>query len=112
MAIDRNGSNAKIDEALQLLNEAAREKKDELQRLLGEKYLSIKDALTEVAMQKKDVVDEVRRVAQERFEESQERIQEAVTDIDTQVKRNPWPYIGGAAVGALLIGYIMGSSKR
>ena len=31
---------------------------------------------------------------------------------DREVKKNPWPYIGGAAAAALLIGYAMGSSRR
>jgi ElaB/YqjD/DUF883 family membrane-anchored ribosome-binding protein len=111
MAIDTNG-NRKIDEALHLLNEAARDKKDELHRLLGEKYLNIKDALTEVAMSNKDVLEEVKRVAQERIAEGREKVEEVISDVDSQVKRNPWPYIGGAAAAALLVGYIMGSSKR
>jgi ElaB/YqjD/DUF883 family membrane-anchored ribosome-binding protein len=28
--------------------------------------------------------------------------------IDDQVHRNPWPYIGGAALGGLLLGFILG----
>lgn len=111
MAIDTNGSR-KIDEALHLLNEAARDKKDELQHLLGEKYAHIKDALTEVAMSNKDVLADVKRIAQERIDEGREKVEAVIADVDTQVRRNPWPYIGGAAAAALLIGYILGSSKR
>jgi ElaB/YqjD/DUF883 family membrane-anchored ribosome-binding protein len=111
MAIDTNG-NRKIDEALQLLNEAARDKKDELRRLLGEKYLNIKDALTEVAMSNKDVLEDVKRMAADRIAEGREKVEEVISDVDTKVRQNPWPYIGGAAAAALLVGYIMGSSKR
>ncbi|HTL69890.1 MAG TPA: DUF883 domain-containing protein [Candidatus Eisenbacteria bacterium] len=105
-------SNRKIDEALQLLNEAAKEKKDELRRLLGEKYSSIKEALTEVALNNKEVLGNVRRLAQDSIEEGQERFTETVETIDTEVRKNPWPYIGGAAAVALLLGFVLGNSKR
>ncbi len=105
-------SNRKIDEALQLLNEAAKDKKDELRRLLGEKYSTIRETLTEVAVNNKDVMNQVRRVAAERLEEGQEKIQQAAEDLDREVHRNPWPYIGGVAAGAVLLGFILGTSSR
>lgn len=105
-------NNRKIDEALHLLNEAAKEKKEELQRLLGEKYSNIKETLTEVAMNNKDVMNHVKRIAQDTLEEGQERLGEVAGDIDRQVRSNPWPYIGGAAGAALILGYLMGSSRR
>ena len=105
-------SNQKFEEALQLLNDAAREKKDELQRLLGEKYNDIKDALFEVASNNKETVNRVRKMALNAVEEGQERFEDAVTDIEKKVKKNPWPYIGGAAIGALLLGFILGNSSR
>jgi len=56
MAESTFNGNRKIDEALQLLNEAARDKKDEFRRLLSDKYLNIKETLTEVAMNNKEVI--------------------------------------------------------
>jgi ElaB/YqjD/DUF883 family membrane-anchored ribosome-binding protein len=112
MSDNHIASNRKIDEALQLLNEAAKEKKDELKRLLGERYGSIREALTEVAMNNRDVVDRVKRLAADTLEDGQERVREAATEIDREVRNNPWPYIGGAAAAALLVGYLMGSSRR
>lgn len=109
---DLANSNRKIDEALQLLNEAAKEKKDELRHLLTDKYASIKETLTEVALNNREVLDRAKRIAIERFEEGQEKVTEAVGELDREVKKNPWPYIGGAAAAALLIGYAMGSSRR
>lgn len=105
-------NNRKIDEALHLLNEAAKDKKDELRRLLGEKYSSIKDTLTEVAMDNKEVLNRVKRLATDTLEDGQERIVQAAQDVDKQVRKNPWPYIGGAAAAALFLGYLMGRSRR
>lgn len=105
-------SNRKIDEALQLLNEAAREKKDEFRRLLGEKYENIKDTLTEVALNNRDVMNRVRRVAQDSIEEGQERFEEVISDVDKEVRKNPWPYVGAAAGVGILLGFILGNSRR
>ena len=105
-------ANRKIDEALQLLNEAAKDKKDELRRLLGEKYSSIKETLTEVALSNRDVVDRVRRIATDKIEAGQEKAIEAFEDLDKDIRRNPWGYIGGVAAGALLVGFILGNSRR
>ena len=105
-------SNRKIDEALQLLNEAAKEKKEELRNLLSEKYSSIKEALTEVALNNREVLGNVRRLAQDSIEEGQERFGQVVEDLDAEVRKNPWPYIGGTAAAALLLGFILGNSKR
>lgn len=108
-----NSENArKIDEALQLLNEAAREKKDELKQLLDEKYTNIKSALGEVIDDNSELARQFRKRAGEAFEEGQEHLEEAMADVDREVRRNPWPYIGGAAAAALVLGFLMGSSRR
>lgn len=112
MASHNHNSSEKFEEALQLLNEAAREKKDELQKLLGEKYGDIKDALFEVASKNKETMNRIKKATLNAVEEGQERFEDAVVDIDKKVKKNPWPYIGGAAAGALLLGFILGSSNN
>ena len=105
-------SNRKIEEALSLLNEAARDKKEEFGRILTDKYEHIKDTLTQVAMDKKEIIENATRIAKDRIEEGQEYITEVAQDIDKQVRKNPWPYIGGVAVTALLVGFILGNSKK
>jgi ElaB/YqjD/DUF883 family membrane-anchored ribosome-binding protein len=32
--------------------------------------------------------------------------------VDKSVHRNPWPYIGGTAAVALLLGYILGRNRK
>ena len=44
-----NNSTKKFEEALHLLNEAAREKKEEIQNLIGDKYTHIRGAIEETA---------------------------------------------------------------
>ena len=109
---DTQNNNRKINEALELLNEAAREKKDELRHLLSDKYSHIKETLTDMAVTNQEILDRVKRNAELAYQEGEEKIKEALEDIDQEVRKNPWPYIGGAAAAALLLGYILGSSRR
>ena len=105
-------STEKISEALKLLEDAAREKKSELQNLLKGKYSTLKEALVD---KEQDIVDAL-SVAKKRALEaaahatdiSSKRAKEMAAELDDQVHENPWPYIGGVALGALLIGYILG----
>ncbi len=111
---DLNGLNSgkKIDEALNLLNEAAREKKDELRKLVGEKYSNIREVLTEVAMNNKEILNQVKRITKDAVEQGQERLSTAVTDLEDNVRQKPWPFLGGAAIAGLLLGYMMGARRR
>ena len=94
-------SNAKISEALELLNEAAKEKKDELKGLISNRYTHIREAMTSTAEHAQEVINQ-----------GKEKVQEIAGDVDKRVHKDPWVYIGGAAVASLLLGYLMGSKRK
>jgi ElaB/YqjD/DUF883 family membrane-anchored ribosome-binding protein len=104
-------SNEKISEALRLLEEAAREKKDEFRTLVGDKYSHLKSALGEAqhsaAAAEKRAIDALLRAK----ELGVERARETAAEVDKRVRANPWPYIRGAAVVAFLCGVIMGRKR-
>ena len=110
--MENNHSSKKFEEALHLLNEAAREKKDEIQNLLKDRYTEIRDVVEEAAKKSKKRYRRVKDSAEEWVGEGQDSIQEVVSDLDDKVHENPWAYLGGAAVAALLVGFILGSSSR
>ena len=112
MSTDNSNSNKKFEEALQLLNDAAKEKKDEIQNLLGDKYSDIRHIIEQAASKQSKNLRRAQRVAGEWIDENEEKFREAAEDLDESIHENPWPYIGGTAIGALLLGFILGSSSR
>ena len=105
-------SNTKITEALELLNEAAREKKDELKGLLTDKYSHIKQAMAAGTEQGKQILDKAKHLTQVAIVEGEEKVKEVVSEADKRVRKDPWAYIAGAAVCSLLLGYLMGSKRK
>ena len=108
-------NNDKIAEALRLLEDAAKGKKEELRTLVSNKYKNLKEALGEAELDMAAAVAAARKrtmeAARQAKDISLERAREIASDLDVQVRENPWPYLGGVAIGALLIGFILGRSK-
>jgi ElaB/YqjD/DUF883 family membrane-anchored ribosome-binding protein len=95
----------RIAEALELLNEAAKDKKDELKHLISHKFGDLKSLVEGVA-------GKVQRETVDTYEHGKEKIEDVLSEVDKSVHKNPWPYIGGVAVFALFLGYLFGRSKK
>jgi ElaB/YqjD/DUF883 family membrane-anchored ribosome-binding protein len=86
MATNKDSAgNEKIQQAMELLKEAAREKQVEFSHLLKNIYADAKDAQGRA-------VEKVKTVA---------------GDVDKTVHKNPWAFIGGAALTGLVVGFLM-----
>ena len=85
---------SKISEAIEILNEAAKEKADELKGLMGDKCVHIRQAIMSGA------------------EQGREKVKEIAGNVDKRVHQDPWVYIAGAAAGSLLLGYFLGSKRK
>ena len=95
----------RINEALELLNGAARDKKAELQAAMENKYTDLSSVVSEFT-------NRMNNGASKRFEAGKQKVAEVANDIDKSVHKNPWPYIGGAAAAALISGFLLGRSRR
>jgi ElaB/YqjD/DUF883 family membrane-anchored ribosome-binding protein len=104
--------NTKISEALELLNEAAKEKKDELKDLMANRYSHLRDVITGGAAQGKEVFKHVKDFTQEAIVEGEKKVKEIAGSVDKRVHADPWVYISGAAVASILLGYLMGSKRK
>jgi len=108
-------NNEKLTEALRLLEDAAKGKKEELRTLVSSKYRNLKDALGEAELDMAAAVSAARKKTMEAALQAKDvglvKAKEYAVNVDEQVHENPWPYISGVAVAALLIGFILGRSK-
>lgn len=95
----------RINEALELLNEVARDKKAELQKAMENKYTDLSSVV-------RAFTDQVKSRAAEKFEAGKQKAVDVATDINESVHANPWAYVGGAAAAGLLLGFLLGRSRR
>ncbi len=104
--------NSKISEALELLNETAKEKRDELKGLMANRYSHIREAMTAGVERGKKVLNHTKDLTQEAIVEGGEKMKEIAGNVDKRVHKDPWVYISGAAAASLLLGYFMGSKRK
>ena len=108
---EATASNEKIHEALELLNQAAKEKKDELRKLMSGKYEHAKEAIAG-AMEKPtawvhDTSLAVGHAAVRAEAAAVDTARAAAATVDESAHKHPWPYIGGALVCGFLVGMIV-----
>ena len=95
----------KLHEAMDLLNEAAREKREELLKLIDEKYTDLKSALGDAAQASAGLVGKEGELVAD-------TAKNAITTTDQSVHKHPWFYIGGAAAVGLVLGLLLRGQCR
>ena len=109
-------SSENIAAALKLLEEAAKQKKDELRTLMSDKYTNLRSLILENESSLMEsltaVKDHALGAATDAKEASVEKAREIARDVDQDVHQNPWPYLVESAVVGVLIGYILGQSRK
>ena len=109
-------SSEKISEALKLLDEAAKQKKDELRTLMSDKYAHLRDVIVEtessIAKSLSDAGKHAVHAAAHARDVGVEKARELAGDVDKHVHHNPWQYIAGTAAVGLLLGYILGRNRK
>ncbi|HUJ79612.1 MAG TPA: hypothetical protein VLY45_04770 [Nitrospiria bacterium] len=98
-------SDQRINEALHLLNEVAKDKRAELAQMIAVKYGNLKSML-------EGIREEIERESADAYRRGKDQVSHAVKEVDQSVHAHPWPYIAGAALTALILGYLFGNSRR
>lgn len=95
---------ARIRDALEILNSVAIEEKERLQEMMSERYNGLKEFLS-------DAQDDAMRRLSRAYKDGKYKVKEVAGDVDRNVHDNPWAYIGGAAAIALLVGFALGRRR-
>jgi len=102
--------------ALKLLEEAAKQKKEELRAVMSDKYTNLRNLILEKESSLMKSLTSAKEQALETAthvkEISVEKAREITRDVDKNVHQNPWPYIAGSAVVGVLLGFILGQSRK
>ena len=98
----------KIQDALELLNEAAHDKKEEVYEMLQGKYTQLRDVFENVAENGHDIADNAKKKIVKELHAEEKKIKQVAANWDKKLHRDPWVYVGGAAFGSLVLGLILG----
>ncbi|MFP4472527.1 MAG: YqjD family protein [Candidatus Omnitrophota bacterium] len=113
----RRYSKAKINEALDLLEDAAQSKREELLQHVGDDYRHIRDLFNEKkgSLPVSDVREKVRTAIQEKeehleqaLEKGREKTRESVERARHKIEEHPYASLAGLAVGTFALGFLFG----
>jgi ElaB/YqjD/DUF883 family membrane-anchored ribosome-binding protein len=109
-------SSEDISTALCLLEEAAKQRKDELRTVMSDKYANLRSLIMQdesnlmesLASAKDQALDAAVKLKAA----SLEKAREISATVDKSVHENPWPYIAGSAAVGLLLGFALGRNRK
>lgn len=103
--------NDKIHEALELLNEAAKGKKEEVFGVITDKYEHLREMFAGVAKNGQSLAEDARKNISKTFQMEEKKIKQMAVQWDKKIRKNPWAYIGGAALSSLFLGMLLTRKK-
>jgi len=98
----------KINEALELLNEAAHGQKKEFSDLLSDKYGDLKKAVMELEGNVEDSAREGVDRLRELKEAAASQARNTASQVDRRAHEDPWKTLGWSVVGAFVAGLLLG----
>ncbi|WFB36662.1 DUF883 domain-containing protein [Kiritimatiellota bacterium B12222] len=98
----------KINEALELLNEAAKGQKDELNSLLSDKYSDLKNSLSGLESTIEDKAGNAAERLRELKASAASQASETASQVDHKVHEEPWKTLGLTVLASLALGVFIG----
>jgi ElaB/YqjD/DUF883 family membrane-anchored ribosome-binding protein len=98
----------KVKDALRILNEAARDEKEEVARLLSDRYADLKSVVQDVEDAARDQTSRIGDRLRDLEQGVEMKAKESTEAVNRKVHEQPWQSMAATAVGALVLGYMMG----
>lgn len=106
----------KVHQALELLGEAALDKRDEFYQALESQYDDLRKTVGNASTAILEKASELRERTGSAIQAKQRRIKASISQkakqLDKKIHRNPWPFVGVIAAGTLIIGYRLTRKRR
>ena len=102
-----------INQALDILNDAAKDSSDNLRAMIKTDYRRVREVLSDLNPSEPGKLAVLRDAAAEKLMELREgataSTKEAAVFVDRAAHKNPWAFVGGVAALTGLVGYVLGS---
>jgi ElaB/YqjD/DUF883 family membrane-anchored ribosome-binding protein len=101
-----------IKDALRLIDDVINRDGANLRELLTSEYANLRRAINDIAPKMGDKVSDYGTQAVDQAsvyaKQGMDQSRVIASKVDAQVRTNPWPIVGGAALAALAIGFFLG----
>jgi hypothetical protein len=101
----------KMEEAIGLLQDAAKERKDDLAHFFGDEYSHLRHAVEDVTGEGRAVIKKAARTVNKEYKMARKISKSAATKLKRSVKKHPFPFLIGTAVGVYLWSTMKKSAK-
>lgn len=99
----------KIEEALELLENSAKEYKGEMKSLIADRYKSVESAFENIfGVSPEEIFEETKDKIKSASKQAQKFAKDKADEIDSNVHDNPWTYIGGGILLGGIVGFMLG----
>ena len=119
MVQEKEKGKGKINEALEILEEAAKDKKEELNKLVGSGYANVRELFAEglkkssQAQEKLgDAVSDGEKIVEETIQKGSMYVHDATNQLEKEIRNKPMLYLTIVSAASLFIGYLLGSKKE
>jgi ElaB/YqjD/DUF883 family membrane-anchored ribosome-binding protein len=105
------GDTSKIDEALEFLNKEVKGKKNEIDRLISEKYSDIKTIMIK-GVEGHELLEKIKKSWGDTMTSGEQKLKKATTTVDKEIHEDPWLYLSIAVGIGFFLGYIVKKSQE
>ncbi|HMQ10737.1 MAG TPA: hypothetical protein PKC21_07475 [Oligoflexia bacterium] len=100
-----------IRKALDILNEAKEEKKDEIQKMISQEYKEIKSVVDEIKPKVQYKAAQIQDDMMQAVNHVNKKVTDLKNEVDQKTKENPWKAVGIASAAAFVVGMLVTRGK-